>query len=348
MPWSECHMQARAVQVLRRVIANGRVAHAYLFSGVAGSGKQLAARLFAQAQNCETSTEDPCGRCRTCNLIARSMDPEKPLYADLMHLAPGMWVYPGGRRQRSDAIVIDAVRELQSRLYNAPLEARQRVVVVHRADRMQESAQNAFLKTLEEPRQKLRTIFILLSARPQHLLPTIRSRCQEVRFGSVAAAHIMERLTSEYDLDESTARSLAILADGSLGVAEELAADGRDALERRRVWIELWRGAVEGTDVRSVVDLGRSREECRAFLDFLLGWHRDLIGVKTGVDPSLLINQDHLYALEQEADLSSVAKLIRRLERVRTIIDELDVFVRGDLALQRLLLESVPQPSVRR
>lgn len=346
MPWSQLHYQPRVVSILRRAVENGRVAHAYLFSGPDGVGKLTAARLFAQALNCESDSSDPCGLCRSCDRLLRSIDPDEVVHPDLTHLVPGRWVGADGRRQASHTILIDAVRDLRNKLYSAPLEARHRVVIVHETDTMQVAAQNAFLKTLEEPLEQLRTVFILLSARPLNLLTTVRSRCQEIAFGFVGPDEIKRRLRLELGLDEPDAEQITALADGRVGFAVELAQEADDdkgVLAKRGKWLDWWhRALVECPgDFGAIVErLGRSRDDLILFLSILTAWHRDLLIVQAGGERKLLVNTDRLGQLQSEAERYSASEVTARMERLLSIRNGLEFYIRGDLALEVFFAET--------
>jgi DNA polymerase-3 subunit delta' len=152
----------RPVQVLKRALAGGTVAHAYLFSGDEGIGKRMTARALAAAVNClERGPEGGCGTCPSCRKVAAGSHPDVHLLA------------PDGAE-----IKIDQIREVQSDLSLCPFEGAKKVLIVDGAETMNDASSNALLKTLEEPPGE--TVIILVTSRPQGLLPTIRSRCQEV------------------------------------------------------------------------------------------------------------------------------------------------------------------------
>lgn len=340
MPFEELRFQSRAYAMLTRALRHGRHAHAYLLVGPEGTGKHLAARLFAQALNCERQDGDACGLCPSCDSIARSMDPDQVVHPDIWHILPGRGVGADGRQQASHTILIDTIRELCGRLYSAPLQARYRVVILHEADTMQVTAQNAFLKTLEEPLESLRTVFILMSAKPRALLPTIHSRTQVVRFATLDEAELKARLVRE-GAEEGAAELAARLALGSPLEAERWLNDD-DARERRRRWLGQWHARVcrrpaEGDLVESI---GRSRDDVDTFLGLLLVWHRDLLALRLGLGRESIINLDCLEWLQAEAAHVTTEVLLTRVERILALRGAQELYIRGDLALQSLLADA--------
>ena len=339
MPFSELAFQPRAAAMLTRALQNKRLAHAYLFVGPEGTGKTLAARLFAQALNCQAEGERPCGVCSSCDQLARGMDPDHLIHPDLWHVLPGRYVGSDGRQQASHTILIDTIRELCGRLYGAPLSAAWRVVLIHEADTMQITAQNAFLKTLEEPLERLRTVFILLSSRPKALLPTIHSRAQVVRFGYLPQA-VLERLLAEEGLGEDApARArLAALAGGNWQEARSLAQDP-EAQNERLDWLKSWHGCVmeRANGASELAErIGRSRDDFERFLKLLITWHRDLLLLKNGQSEGL-VHADCLEWLHEEAGRYSAEAFSARVERILGLQAAQETFARGDLALLSLL-----------
>ena len=163
--------QPRAVELLRRALAGGRLAHAYVFVGPSGSGRMTTARAFAQALLCETG--QACGTCRGCDLVARGLHP------DLHVVAP---TPPESNPKGARTIRIGAVRELERQASLRPVLSGRRVFVLDEADRMTDDAPQAFLKFLEEPPPD--TVVILVLSGVRALPATVISRCQIVRFGA--------------------------------------------------------------------------------------------------------------------------------------------------------------------
>lgn len=188
---------------LRQAVATQHVASAYLFAGPAGVGKRLVAQYLAQHLLCDAVADAPCGQCLHCARIASHAHP------DVFAVAPA-------DDAASGEIAIDQIRTLQGRLQLHALEGSHKVAILDQADRMHPAAANACLKILEEP--PARTHFLLVSAAPHRLLPTIRSRCQTIHFGPLALHDITAHLTAQ-GMDPAEARQRAILAEGSLGRA---------------------------------------------------------------------------------------------------------------------------------
>ncbi len=230
---SRVRSQDTAVQVLQRAVAAGSVHHAYLFEGPAGVGKELAALGLAQALVCERRAigeSDACGACSACQR-AHVTDEGVTRHPDITILERALYEPQriGRRTPESQDISIDQVRTLVlARAAFGPHEGRAKVFIVRRAEELSTSAANALLKTLEEPGDK--THFILLSAQPADLLPTVRSRTMRVRFGSLPESTVKALLIEE-GKDEKVAEKAAALAGGTMTEAR-ISADPELLAER--------------------------------------------------------------------------------------------------------------------
>jgi DNA polymerase III subunit delta' len=201
---------------------------------------------------------------------------------------------------------------------------------------MNVQAQNAFLKTLEEPPPD--TTLILLASAPDKLLPTIRSRCSKVYFGPLPVAFLSERLQRERKLDARTAELAAVMAGGSLGRALALDLDALAARKEVIGGFEALRPGAVGDMLRWAEKFGASREVAEQALTILSLWTRDVALAMAGVER--LANQDMLELAREVAARTHEAALHRRhalLEKARTTIAERNAAAR--LQLERMLIE---------
>jgi DNA polymerase-3 subunit delta' len=330
MRWEEIQGQDRAVRLLRSALAREQVHHAYLLAGPEGTGRELLARTFAQAANCEAAEEArPCGECGNCKLIQRGNFPDVA------------WVMPQSERvsrglvQRADLdaapskeIRVDEVRELSKRLALAALRGRRKVAIVVPADAMNERAQNTLLKTLEEPPPA--TTFLLVSANPDALLPTIRSRCARVQLAPVPAQLLAARLQRE-GVPEAEARERAARAQGSFTRALELAGSQRELIES----VERALGAADERDALDLAEQNGERDQAMQAALAVQAWTRDLL-----VGPALM-EQRELSALASDvAARTPPPALLAQASLCAEVIEALQQNGNGRLQLERLLLRS--------
>jgi len=238
--------QSRAQRILQRALSGGRLPHAYIFHGPDGVGKEMLADRFARLLLCAEPRSvpapaeqaghtaarpwrDACGQCQDCRLAQAGTHPDYHLITrELLRHHPD----PEARRRKAIELSVEVVRYFLIEPAGAtPARGRAKVFVVRQAERATDSAQNALLKTLEEPPE--RTFLILLTSSLERLLPTTRSRCQLVPFSPLPADFVQAELRRlRPEIDPPAAEFLARYADGQLGRALELFDDG--LLELRR------------------------------------------------------------------------------------------------------------------
>jgi DNA polymerase-3 subunit delta' len=237
VPFREISGHRRTLALLSGSIALGTLPPSLIFSGITGIGKRRTALALAQTLNCPsplrevslhavgasvpdaTLPVDACGECPSCRRIARLVHP------DVILLQPD---------EERGNIRVAEVRALNERLGYRPFEARWRVVVIDEAETLEPSAQNALLKALEEPPSS--SIFVLVTARPDALLDTVRSRCPHIRFGPLPVGDVALVLQREHGVGAQEAQALAAVSGGSVGAALDSAsaslAGARAAAER--------------------------------------------------------------------------------------------------------------------
>ena len=240
---------SRAAEGIAAQIERGEVTHAWLFVGPAGSGKGPTSVALAAALNCRVQPLIGCGECSSCLRIVRRRHP------DVHHIVPEGPIIP-----------VDVIREsVIPEANRTPFEGSYQVFVIEEAERMNPAAQNALLKTLEEPQPH--TVFVLISDRAEELLETVHSRCRVVRLEPVPEERIVSLLQQE-----GATQELALLAgrvaEGDLDKARTLAFDD-DAAERRRAWNRLPRRLTSPVDAldAAVEILDESRSAGKALQD---------------------------------------------------------------------------------
>jgi DNA polymerase-3 subunit delta' len=227
----------RLLELLARAVARETLPPSLLFAGPVGVGKFASAAALAEVLNCESPVRpgedlvassfelDACDACRSCRRLVRAVEAlahgEEAALDCLRVLKP----------DERGSIKTDPVRDLIATTAFRPFDGRRRVVVLDTADALEVPAQNALLKVLEEP--PAGTVFVLVTARPDALLPTVRSRCPRLRFGPLSDDDIVDYLVRERGVSQVDARAQVAEADGSLGLALEIGSVG--ALEAREV-----------------------------------------------------------------------------------------------------------------
>jgi DNA polymerase III subunit delta' len=263
----------RPVTILKRALANRTLAHAYLFSGEEGIGKRMTALALAAAVNCRNAgSSGGCGECPSCRKVTALTHPDVHILAS-----------------DGDEIKIDQVRQTQADLALKPFEGAKKILIVDGADSMNPSSANAFLKTLEEPPGE--TLIVLISPLPQSLLPTIRSRCQEIRFLPLPRPILAQALMRKRGLSEEDSWFLAALAQGSLG--RGLAMDVEQEKAVREELMALWSGLghMNAGEVLAQAEVfSKDRDRLERLLDIGVEWLRDAIVFRVTGDERLLVH----------------------------------------------------------
>jgi DNA polymerase-3 subunit delta' len=294
MAFREVVGHRRLLGLLARAIARDSLTPSLVLSGPDGVGKRLTAVSIAQALNCPSVAPgladlllDACGICAACRRIARGTHP------DVQTIEPG----------DTGSIKIEQVRAAIERAVFRPFEGRRRVTIIDRADALVGAAQNALLKTLEEPLPA--SVFILVTSRPDALLPTVRSRCAQLRFGRLQVAEVADVLERSHGYSRADAQTAAAASDGSVQRALDLeTGDFADARSDAEDLLE-----VAGRDPRTRLDHAKGllkgggspaeeREHLGTRLHAMLSVLRDLGLLTSGADDRLLANLDRRPALD--------------------------------------------------
>lgn len=300
MGFAELIGHAKQLQSMRAALANQRLHHAYLFAGPEGVGKRTIALALAKAVHCSELTGDYCGRCVNCASITDGNHPDVRYVQTL----------PGKKE-----ISIQQVREIERELRFRSFSGKRKIAIVDPAASMNVAAQNALLKTLEEPPEN--SLIVLVTPNAGGLLPTLRSRCLRLSFAPLPRAQVAAFLQREQRLKGDDAEVLAAMSMGSIGVAVNL--DQQALFEKRRIWtgmlsalkVKDYLGAMAAAEA-----LAASREEALEFLNWAESWYRDLLihGVTRKTDE--LVNLDMLPQIEQHSTEFGAQRALGALARI--------------------------------
>jgi DNA polymerase-3 subunit delta' len=282
VPFADVIGHERIIEVFRRSVRSGKTPHSYIFEGIPGCGRRKTALALIQALFCPAIDDDSCGVCPSCRKVAGGN------HADIHFVEP----LPDKRD-----ISIEQFREIQRELALRPYEAPRKACLIEPAERMSINAANSLLKTLEEPPGN--AIIILLTENADILLPTIRSRCQLIRFSSLSPENI-RFLLEKSGIEPAVAELLATLSEGSIARAGDIdnstLADRREALVSNLAALDLGR---IGTIFDTAEELAGNRDETLESLDLLLSITRDAVYLNAGSGD--IVNKSILPALESFA-----------------------------------------------
>lgn len=292
----------------KKIQAQERLAHAYLFVGPAQSGKSSTILALAQMLNCEQPGAGYfCGTCGSCRKIMAGNHPD----VFIIEAAVG------------ETIKIEEIRTFIQRSTLRAFEARWKVFMIRNAERLTKEAANALLKTLEEPNRQ--TLIFLTTAVSELCLDTIKSRCHAVHFFGKSQNQLAAQLVSDLSIDEFSAQTLAFFAEGSLTKAKDLF-ESKFNVKKNKIIDEMIMKRQSDEFLRKVLS---DKEETQTVLKVTLSFFRDMLLLKSGVGESCLANRDRvreLNALESEFSFEQVTRVINEIiKAIRLIKDNLNV-----------------------
>ena len=309
------HMQA--------AIRDKKPFHAYLFQGEEGVGKEALARTFAAGLQCQSESADkPCKECVSCRQMESGNQPDV------------IWV----TREKA-SLGVDEIREqLCNTMDIKPFSSPYKIYLVPEAEKMTEAAQNALLKTIEEPPEY--GIVILMTSNISALLPTIQSRCLTMEFRPLSTVVVESYVKEHCQVPDYQARASAAFAQGNLGKAMRYA-KSEDFIERKDHIISLLRH-VEQMDLSEMLavikDLGTRKDEVRDYIDLMVLWYRDVLLFKATKDINQLLFQDEASYISREAIHRSYEKIEEILQAFEKAKVRLRANVNFDITMELMLL----------
>lgn len=328
-------------EILRRMLAARRVPNSLLFVGADGIGKRAFAMETAKAFACQNPHAggeacDACGACRRADKITLPKADERDEHKKVIftdHADIGV-VLPYGKN-----ILVEAIRDLEAQANFRPFEARARVFLIDEADKMNDAAANALLKTLEEP--PATTHIFLVAARPSALLPTIRSRCQTLRFAPVETKQIEGFLESKKQISVADAELLSRLSRGSVGHALNL--DLEKFRERRAAMLKVLNALLQTRDRAALLKAAeemndaKNKEHYAEFLDILQALLHDTWTLCLG--KTEIVNADLRAPLAALAENAAPRKLAAWLTEIETMRENFAVNLNRKIATDALFMQ---------
>ena len=307
----------------QKAIANNKVSHAYILTGEAGMGRKSLANAFALTLLCEKGKSEPCMECHACKQVLSGNHPDL-IY--ISHEKPGTIGVDDIREQINDTIMV------------RPYSSYYKIYIVDEAEKMTQQAQNALLKTIEEPPSY--AVIILLTTNQEMFLPTILSRCVQLKLKPLKNFVVKGYLTDHLHVPEADADIYVAFARGNLGRAISLASSDDFKLLRQEV-LHLLKHIKE-MDISELLDyIKKLKEEnldIYECLDFMQLWYRDVLLYKVTKDINLLVFKDEYAAIKENSKLSGYDGLEKILDAIDKARIRLDANVNMDLAMELMLL----------
>ena len=303
-------------------IEQGKVAHAYLIHGEKGTGKKMLAGLFAKTLQCEAGGTDPCGTCRSCIQCDSGNQPDI------------IWV----THEKPTVISVDDIREqVNNDIIIKPYSSRYKIYIIPEAELMNPQAQNALLKTIEEPPEY--AIIMLLTNNLDKMLPTILSRRITLNLKPVGELDMMEYL-SRMGVPQAKAKFCVGFAFGNLGKAVRLATS-EEYNEIKHDCVQILKD-INRMEIYDLIDavkkMSKYKLDIYDYLDIMMMWYRDILMLKVSGSPDKMLFKEEYATLKQQANYISyegIENVLKALDKVKV---RLEANVNFDIAMELLLL----------
>ena len=302
MNFKEIVGHERQINILKKSIDSDKVSHSYLFEGSQGLGKRKVAQAFSKALLCKNNGEKPCNECSSCIKFDTGNHPDFKMLSPIKALI--------SKKEIEDLIRSTSI---------LPFESHRKVYIIDEAQNIILNSQNTLLKTLEEPPDYI--VIIIITSNVNRLIPTIISRCQNIKFNLIEEGKIIDLLKKEYKIGEDRAKIIGSFANGSIGKALDLL-ETDDFFEKRDAIINLINQIIKGNKIKIFTAsdlLNKNKDTIEETLDIFIYWFRDLLIYKELGDSPLIINKDKINMLSDQSflDRTRIHDIIYNIEETK-------------------------------
>ena len=315
--------QEQLKEHLQNAISMNKVSHAYIINGERSSGKEFIAKVFAQTLQCEKGETEPCMECHSCK---QALSGNQPDIIFVSHEKPNTISVEDIRVQINNDIVIKP--------YSSP----RKIYIINEGEKMTVQAQNALLKTLEEPPEY--AVILILTSNVDTLLPTVLSRCVVLSMKPVPDNKVKKYLMEELEIPDYKANICVAFARGNIGKAKMLATSEEfDKVKEEAVTLVKYINDMELSEiVKAIKKISEYKFDVTDYLDIISVWYRDVLLFKATKDANSLIFKDEIQYIRKTADRSTyegIEVIVKALQQAKR---RLEANVNFDLTMELLLL----------
>lgn len=315
--------QEQIKEHLRNAITAGKVSHAYIINGEKSSGKEFIAKVFAMALQCEKREEEPCQECHSCKQALTDNHP------DIIRVS----------HEKPNTISVDDIRaQVNNDVAIKPYSGPYKIYIINEAEKMTPQAQNAILKTLEEPPEY--AVILLLTTNVNTLLPTILSRCVVLNMKPVADELVKKYLMEQLQVPDYKAEVCVAFARGNIGKARALASseDFENVKSEALSLLKYIKDMELNEIIEAIKKITEYKLEINDYLDILAIWYRDVLLFKATNDVNHLVFREEIQSLRKIAQRSSYEGIEKIIEALDTAKHRLDANVNFELTMELLML----------
>ena len=311
------------IRYMQSAVREDKISHAYIINGERGSGKKLLAELFAATLQCEAKGTDPCNVCHACKQSGSGNHP------DIIRV----------QHEKPNTISVEDIRtQVNNDIMIKPYQGPYKIYIIAEADLMTPQAQNALLKTIEEP--PAYAVIFLLTENGEMLLPTITSRCVMLKLRNIKDALIKKYLMEKMQIPDYKADVCTAFAQGNIRRAKMLAnSEHFNEIHDDAIQLLKYMGEMEQSEiVKAVKRINTYKLEINDYLDIIMIWFRDVLMYKATLDVEKVVFKNELNAIKERAKNSSYEGIERILEGLEKAKTRLKANVNFDLVMELLLL----------
>lgn len=315
--------QEQLKEHLQNAIAMNKVSHAYIINGERNAGKEFIARVFAMALQCEKKEAEPCGECHSCKQALSNNQP------DIIYIS----------HEKPNTIGVEDIRtQINGDIDIKPYSSQRKIYIMNEGEKMTVQAQNALLKTLEEPPEY--AVILILTTNVDELLPTILSRCVVLNMKPVTDAQVKEYLMEELGVPDYKANICVAFARGNIGKAKLLASSEEfEKVKDEAITLVKYINDMEINEiVKAIKKISEYKFDVNDYLDILSVWYRDVLLFKATKDVNSLIFKEEIQQIMKVSDRSTYAGIETIVNALQQAKKRLDANVNFDLTMELLLL----------
>lgn len=316
--------QEQIKEHMRGALQTRKISHAYIIHGEKSSGKEFIARVFAMALQCEKGGTEPCNECRSCK---QSVSKNQP---DIIYVT----------HEKPNTISVEDIREqVNNDVAIKPYSSKYKVYIINEAEKMTVQAQNAILKTLEEPPAYV--IILLLVSNLQALLPTILSRCVTLNMKPVSDRQVRKYLMEELQVPDYRADVCVAFARGNIGKAKALASSEEfDNVKNEALALLKHSREMELQDIiQAIKKINEYKLQISDYLDIMSIWYRDVLLFKATADANSLVFREEIQAIRKvvaRCSYEGIEAVIKALDKAKK---RLEANVNFELTMELLFLD---------
>lgn len=315
--------QEQLKEHLQNAIATNKVSHAYIINGERSSGKEFIARVFAMALQCENSGVEPCGECHSCKQALSNNQP------DIVYVS----------HEKPNTIGVEDIRaQINGDIGIKPYSSPRKIYIMNEGEKMTVQAQNALLKTLEEPPEY--AVILILTTHVEALLPTILSRCVVLNMKPVSDMLVKKYLMEELAVPDYKANICVAFARGNIGKAKLLASSEEfEKVKDEAITLVKYINDMEVNEiVKAIKKITEYKFDVNDYLDILSAWYRDVLLFKATKDVNSLIFKEEIQQIMRVSDRSTYEGIETIVNALQQAKRRLEANVNFDLTMELLLL----------